>query len=844
MAPGTPDSQPSLELLFELFQRTGDHGAFSQVYDRTASQLLCVAARHFRDRETLEEILQGTFARVLEHREQYDATRPLVPWLCGILINIVHEHRRAAGRKVQFQSLQTSMGASGDSTVAEALLREVRTLLDAAVTALPDCFRTVVHLHIEEGLSPGAIATRLNRDASTVRTQLSRGLERLRLALPGLAGAIAMIAAADGPLAAVRARSLQRVARLEPASGVRRRAASARPGPALLAALVLVAASAVLVWFDRTAMPVAVPAAVEWGDGPAPRSDAVALGVRTQLALRHRQDNGTNDTAALIQVLHVGDRRPVADLVGVAIVSGPAPEHRISLLDRDQIVPFRTGGDGFAEIAVPQDAELEISFDGGFQCNERVPVAAQRTHVVEVRSVVELDGRVVTAAGEPVVGAAVRIAADTFTLPGALVATTDAAGRFSMRTAGRVSLWAEKQEVGASDVVDPDRVGSGAELELVLCQRPDRYHGVRSGAPGCRVYLCALGGALDAVAIREGRYDTDGACSIGGVLPTPLLAVFRAAGHAPRHALIHDLEAPRQCGGVGATLRGRVVLPPGLVGQAFVEIRPDFGANAHRFSLLASHSVPVDDDGRFEATDLQPGPVVVSLLRMPDSLSSTRLVLEPGRTHDWSPVLGLQDVVSGRVVDENGWPVIEALIAVDRWGGTTCVTNHDGEFALVGLPGPTHLLRLRREPGCRVDLHLDRTHRFGRPEEHRVGCRAGSVPVAGAAGGPGLVARYAAACCCAGPGIAMSGRCSVRTPRAVWWWTRCRQARCSSRSCDPTAGSSGLGSLIYHRARCSSSVTSPWNRPLTSPSSWCCHEGTHPSSTRGWRRWTGSTRSR
>jgi len=89
-----------------------------------------------------------------------------------------------------------------------AELGELTDRVAAVVAARPDPYREVLRPHLWEDERPEVIARRVGRSAATVRSQIHRGLERLRRALPaGLMPAGGFVASAPD-LAPLRARVL------------------------------------------------------------------------------------------------------------------------------------------------------------------------------------------------------------------------------------------------------------------------------------------------------------------------------------------------------------------------------------------------------------------------------------------------------------------------------------------------------------------------------------------------------------------------------------------------------------------------------------------------------------
>ncbi|MCB9896473.1 MAG: sigma-70 family RNA polymerase sigma factor [Planctomycetes bacterium] len=174
------------------FVRTGDADAFGALYDELAPSLLRLAAKLLRDPAAAEDALQATFLAALTAAARWDG-RPVRPWMTGILANVVRNQRRSAARAPDLARLPTRPAPS--DPLDDAARAELDRAVDASVRALPDAWQQPVLLRVREGLSAEQIAKLLDRPAGTIRSQLARGLERLRR---GLAGAFALLGGASG----------------------------------------------------------------------------------------------------------------------------------------------------------------------------------------------------------------------------------------------------------------------------------------------------------------------------------------------------------------------------------------------------------------------------------------------------------------------------------------------------------------------------------------------------------------------------------------------------------------------------------------------------------------------
>jgi RNA polymerase sigma-70 factor (ECF subfamily) len=173
-----------LHRLFERFRKKGDVAALGKVFDAVAPELYRVAVHLARDLHTAEDLVQSTFLSAIESRDRWDAERPLVPWLLGILVRKAAYEHRSSARTPEHERLAPR---SASEPVRESEAREV------------------LEMHLCEEKSAAEIARDLGRAPGTVRVQIHRGLEMLRKNMPaGIVATGVFAALAPRGLAAVR----------------------------------------------------------------------------------------------------------------------------------------------------------------------------------------------------------------------------------------------------------------------------------------------------------------------------------------------------------------------------------------------------------------------------------------------------------------------------------------------------------------------------------------------------------------------------------------------------------------------------------------------------------------
>ncbi len=194
--------------LFLRFRTRNDMRALARVFDRVAPELSAVAARLARTSGEAEDLVQVTFLTAIERTRTFDASRPLIPWLLGILAMEARKLRAKAGRPIDLERVTQPAESDPEHEAARA---EVAGAVDSAVRGLPEGYATIVRRHLMDGLSPTELARELGLSPINARVRLHRGLSKLRRLLPAsLSGTALSGFAPQVNLSRVRGAVLQR----------------------------------------------------------------------------------------------------------------------------------------------------------------------------------------------------------------------------------------------------------------------------------------------------------------------------------------------------------------------------------------------------------------------------------------------------------------------------------------------------------------------------------------------------------------------------------------------------------------------------------------------------------
>jgi RNA polymerase sigma-70 factor (ECF subfamily) len=149
-----------------------------------------------KDQHAAEDVVQDAYLRAFRYFNSFrgDDARP---WLLGIVRNTCYswlQNKKQSPEQVEFDDA-VEMDESAEITIAigrsespETLLvrKADRTLVNAAIQALPTAFREVIILREIEEMPYDSIATIMHIPIGTVMSRLSRARSMLRAALEAM----------------------------------------------------------------------------------------------------------------------------------------------------------------------------------------------------------------------------------------------------------------------------------------------------------------------------------------------------------------------------------------------------------------------------------------------------------------------------------------------------------------------------------------------------------------------------------------------------------------------------------------------------------------------------------
>jgi RNA polymerase sigma-70 factor, ECF subfamily len=182
--------------------RAGERALFELLMRRHNQRLYRVARAVVKDEAEVEDVMQQAYLNAYTHLDQFEERSQFSTWLTRIGLNEAFARRR----KMRLTQSMAELPSSGDENRGgfmdlvtsaqpdpehQAYARELHRVLEDAVDALPETYRTVFMLRDVEGLSTSETGEGLGLGDEAVKTRLHRARVMIRRAVTARLGVVA-----------------------------------------------------------------------------------------------------------------------------------------------------------------------------------------------------------------------------------------------------------------------------------------------------------------------------------------------------------------------------------------------------------------------------------------------------------------------------------------------------------------------------------------------------------------------------------------------------------------------------------------------------------------------------
>lgn len=170
----------------------GNREMFEVLVRRYNRQLFRVGLSYLRQHEQAEDAMQNTYLKAFVHLGNFQRTASFSTWLTRIMINecLMLLRRRRSAREEALLEAAKIPDTIAPEGAARLSLKEMKILLENAISALPRNLRTVYVLREVQHLTTDEAAACLGVSPGSIKVTLHRARERLKATLLGSAAGL------------------------------------------------------------------------------------------------------------------------------------------------------------------------------------------------------------------------------------------------------------------------------------------------------------------------------------------------------------------------------------------------------------------------------------------------------------------------------------------------------------------------------------------------------------------------------------------------------------------------------------------------------------------------------
>lgn len=178
------ETQNKVEINEDLFEKiaSGDDQAFTELYYATYRQIYGFLLSLTKNKEDAEDLMQNTFIKIRNGAHLYKKQGTPMTWMCAIAKNQFLDFARKYGknRTVDFGEVENYISEGIDSGNDTSQQVENKMLLEEAFSILDEQERTIVVMHMIDGMKHREISDITGLPQATVITKYNRALKKMK----------------------------------------------------------------------------------------------------------------------------------------------------------------------------------------------------------------------------------------------------------------------------------------------------------------------------------------------------------------------------------------------------------------------------------------------------------------------------------------------------------------------------------------------------------------------------------------------------------------------------------------------------------------------------------------
>lgn len=149
---------------------------FKEIYERNVDTVYRICYSYLKNKTDAEDMVQETFIRLLRKEIKFENYNHEKAWLIVTASNLCKNSLKSWKNKIENIEDYSSIKSKEEKDIDETL---------HIVLELPNKYKTTIYLYYYEGYSSLEIAKITGKKESTIRSQLKRGREILKVKIGG-----------------------------------------------------------------------------------------------------------------------------------------------------------------------------------------------------------------------------------------------------------------------------------------------------------------------------------------------------------------------------------------------------------------------------------------------------------------------------------------------------------------------------------------------------------------------------------------------------------------------------------------------------------------------------------
>lgn len=172
------NSLPDEEIISRILD--GEHYLYEGLMRKYNTRLYRISMSIINDDMEAEDIMQNAYINAYLHLSGFNNKSSFSTWLTRILINESLLHKKKKIKNLKVLSDQTKYDSHNDTPEKTVMNKELKTILERAVSNLPEKYRLVFVMREVQELSTNETMEVLDLGESNVKVRLTRAKEMLR----------------------------------------------------------------------------------------------------------------------------------------------------------------------------------------------------------------------------------------------------------------------------------------------------------------------------------------------------------------------------------------------------------------------------------------------------------------------------------------------------------------------------------------------------------------------------------------------------------------------------------------------------------------------------------------